>query len=76
MRIRVLYDVYDEITDTTYKKGTIVKIDRQQALRWIREGRACFPTENRIKLPRENRSKDIARIVNDLNEMEGYGSSS
>ena len=51
MRIRVLYD----IDGTPYKRGQIIKVDRQKALYWIQEGLACLPTENRIKLPKENR---------------------
>jgi len=52
MKVRLLYDI--QVGRIEYKKG-IVNVDKERALSWIREGRACFPTENRVKLPRENR---------------------
>ena len=56
MKVRLLYDI--ELGRMKYKKG-IVNVDSARGLLWIREGRACFPTENRIKLPEENRSNEM-----------------
>jgi len=53
MRIRFLCDV--PYKKTTYRRGVVYNVDGHRGLLWIQEGRACFPTENRVKLPRENR---------------------
>ena len=59
MRIRVLYDCF--WNGSTYKRGTIIKVERDEALYLIQEGLACFPTENPVKLPREMR--DISGLA-------------